>query len=181
MKFIHLTSFDHEYKLQASKILQENFDCYKNAEIAQIEIEEMLQEKKICIGAVEDECIVGVIGGIPTYNGNVYELHPLAVKKSHQRKGIGSKLIALFEEEVAERGAITIYLGSDDEKNQTSLSNKDLYPNLYNEIKHIQNIKNHPYSFYQKNGYKIVGVIPDANGFGKPDIYMAKRVGDINV
>jgi aminoglycoside 6'-N-acetyltransferase I len=31
--------------------------------------------------------------------------------------------------------------------------------------------------FYQKLGYVIVGVIPDANGPGKPDIMMAKRVG----
>ena len=26
-------------------------------------------------------------------------------------------------------------------------------------------------------GYALVGVIPDANGLGKPDIMMAKRVG----
>jgi len=25
-------------------------------------------------------------------------------------------------------------------------------------------------------GFVIVGVLPDANGFGKPDIFMAKRV-----
>jgi hypothetical protein len=29
---------------------------------------------------------------------------------------------------------------------------------------------------YQKLGFVIVGVMPDANGPGKPDIYMAKRV-----
>ncbi|MCA9940912.1 MAG: AAC(6')-Ia family aminoglycoside 6'-N-acetyltransferase, partial [Anaerolineales bacterium] len=27
-----------------------------------------------------------------------------------------------------------------------------------------------------KLGYAIVGVVPDANGWGKPDIIMAKRI-----
>jgi aminoglycoside 6'-N-acetyltransferase I len=31
--------------------------------------------------------------------------------------------------------------------------------------------------FYRKLGFVIVGVVPDANGPGKPDILMAKRVG----
>jgi aminoglycoside 6'-N-acetyltransferase I len=29
---------------------------------------------------------------------------------------------------------------------------------------------------YQKCGFLIVGVMPDANGPGKPDILMAKRI-----
>jgi aminoglycoside 6'-N-acetyltransferase I len=38
------------------------------------------------------------------------------------------------------------------------------------------NLRGHPYAFYQKIGFVIVGVMPDANGLGKPDIYMAKRI-----
>lgn len=34
----------------------------------------------------------------------------------------------------------------------------------------------HPYEFYQTLGFVILGVIPDANGLGKPDILMAKRL-----
>jgi aminoglycoside 6'-N-acetyltransferase I len=44
------------------------------------------------------------------------------------------------------------------------------------QIAAIRNLKRHPYEFYHKQGYAIVGVIPDANGLGKPDIMMAKRV-----
>jgi aminoglycoside 6'-N-acetyltransferase I len=58
----------------------------------------------------------------------------------------------------------------------TSLSQVDLYPNVVEHITHIRNIRRHPYEFYQRLGYVIVGVIPDANGLGKPDIIMAKRV-----
>jgi aminoglycoside 6'-N-acetyltransferase I len=58
----------------------------------------------------------------------------------------------------------------------TSLSNVDLYENLWEKIKDIRNYKSHPYEFYQKQGYTITGVVPDANGRGKPDILMSKRI-----
>jgi len=34
----------------------------------------------------------------------------------------------------------------------------------------------HAFLFYQKVGYVVTGVMPDANGLGKPDIFMSKRV-----
>jgi len=40
----------------------------------------------------------------------------------------------------------------------------------------IKNLQQHPFEFYQLLGFEIVGLVPDANGFGKPDILMAKRV-----
>jgi aminoglycoside 6'-N-acetyltransferase I len=67
-------------------------------------------------------------------------------------------------------------LGSDDETNMTSLGGVDLYEDLWTKSANIKNIKNHPYSFYEKMGYRIIGVMPDANGYGKPDIFMGKRV-----
>jgi aminoglycoside 6'-N-acetyltransferase I len=58
----------------------------------------------------------------------------------------------------------------------TTLSDKDLYDDIPGNLTKIRNLKNHPYGFYLKQGFTIVGVIPDANGIGKPDIIMAKRV-----
>ncbi len=63
-----------------------------------------------------------------------------------------------------------------DEDNMTSLSEVDPYENLWEKIRDIRNLNNHPFEFYQKMGYIITGVVPDANGIGKPDILMAKRV-----
>jgi aminoglycoside 6'-N-acetyltransferase I len=142
------------------------------------EVKEMLEPDRICRVAVdEEENLFGIIGGIPQYDGHVWELHPLAVQPNLQGKGIGRSLVLDFEEQVRLRGGLTITLGTDDEDNMTSLSNVDLYEDLWGKIQNIRNLKGHPFEFYQKMGYVITGVVPDANGIGKPDILMSKRVG----
>jgi aminoglycoside 6'-N-acetyltransferase I len=141
------------------------------------EATEWFGEGKIVRAAVDDEGnLLGIIGGIPQYDGHVWELHPLAVQPNIQGKGVGKALVEDFEEQVRARGGLTIMLGSDDEDNMTSLSNVDLYENPWNHVKKIRNLKGHPFEFYQKMGYVITGVVPDANGMGKPDILMSKRV-----
>ncbi len=85
-------------------------------------------------------------------------------------------LVTDLEERVKERGGLTITLGTDDENQQTTLAGINLFPNVCEHLAHIRNLKHHPYEFYQKLGYVIVGVMPDANGLGKPDILMAKSV-----
>lgn len=124
----------------------------------------------------EDGTVLGWIGGISHYRGRVWELHPLVVRISQQGQGIGRALVADLEACVKERGGLTITLGTDDVSGQTSLSGVNLYPHVWEYVSHIKNLKRHPYEFYQKQGYVIVGVMPDANGLGKPDILMAKSV-----
>jgi aminoglycoside 6'-N-acetyltransferase I len=34
----------------------------------------------------------------------------------------------------------------------------------------------HPYAFYHRLGYTVVGVLPDVDGFGKHDTLVAKRI-----
>ncbi|MEW6285771.1 MAG: GNAT family N-acetyltransferase [Chloroflexota bacterium] len=141
------------------------------------EIREMLAPERILRAAVDDDGnLLGIIGGIPEYDGRVWELHPLAVQPSMQGQGIGRALIEDFEAQVRQRGGLTITLGTDDEDGMTSLSNVDLYDNTWEKIRDIRNLKGHPYTFYQKMGFVITGVVPDANGRGKPDICMSKRV-----
>jgi aminoglycoside 6'-N-acetyltransferase I len=143
------------------------------------EVGEMLEAERICRVALDDDGnLLGMIGGIPQYDGHVWELHPLAVQPNLQGRGIGRALVADFEEQVRQRGGLTVMLGTDDEDGMTSLSNVDLYEDLWGKVMHIRNLKGHPFEFYQKMGYVITGVVPDANGTGKPDILMSKRVGD---
>lgn len=181
MKFKYLSQENENDKKQAARLLQENFKSYEKREVALNEIDELLEIGKICIVVIKDDEVIGMIGGAPAYSGNVWELHPLVIKKACQFQGIGSKLLAIFEKEVIRRGGVTVYLGTDDEDDLTSLSNQDIYENLYSKLENIKNKNKHPFTFYQKKGYKIVGVIPDANGYGKPDILMAKRVGNIEI
>ena len=141
------------------------------------EVRESFAEGRISLVALDDDgSALGWIGGISQYSGHVWELHPLVVAPAHQGQGVGRALVAALEERVRERGGLTITLGTDDVSGQTSLSGVSLLPNPWPHIAHIQNLRHHPYEFYQKLGYVITGVVPDANGPGKPDILMAKSL-----
>lgn len=182
MRIVDLTSDNTEAIRQAAAILSAAFkehwpEAWPDMESALEEVRESFGEDHISRVAVDDDgTVLGWIGGLPEYDGNVWELHPLAVDPGRHREGIGRALVTDFEERVRERGGITIRLGSDDEDGMTSLSGVDLYENTWEKIASIRNLKGHPYEFYRKLGYTIVGVMPDANGVGKPDIIMAKRV-----
>jgi aminoglycoside 6'-N-acetyltransferase I len=58
----------------------------------------------------------------------------------------------------------------------TTLSGADLYPDVLGHLANIKNLRGHPYEFYSRLGFSLIGAMPDANGWGKPDIYMAKRL-----
>jgi aminoglycoside 6'-N-acetyltransferase I len=79
---------------------------------------------------------------------------------------------------VRQRGGLTLLLGSDDEDGMTTLSGVELYLDVWEHVATLRNLRGHPFEFYQKCGFVIVGLVPDANGIGKPDILMAKRVAD---
>lgn len=182
MKIISPSPQDEHIIQQAAQLLVDAFrehwpNAWPTLEEGLQEIHEMLQADRICRAAIDEEGnLLGIIGGISQYDGNVWELHPLAVQPAMQGHGIGSALVRDLEEQVRLRGGLTITLGTDDEDGMTSLANVDLYENLWEKIRDIRNVKDHPFEFYQKLGYIITGVVPDANGPGKPDILMAKRV-----
>lgn len=150
--------------------------AWPDLESAREEVQGALVPGKICRAAFGAEgVLLGWVGGYHTY-ALVWELHPLAVHPNAQKRGVGRALVADFEAQVRSGGGMTIMLGSDDEDAMTSLSGVDLYPSVWEHVSRIRNLRGHPYEFYQKCGFAIVGVVPDANGEGKPDILLAKRV-----
>ena len=175
LELILLTK-EKENELKAcAQILMESFAHAWNTEK---EAEETLREtleSGILIAVRRKKKAAGFVGAHPEYPFG-WELHPLAVAPGARGMGLGSLLVARIEREAARAGALVMYLGTDDEDGLTSLSEGDLFENTLEKMKEIRNRAGHPYEFYQKCGYQIVGVLPDVNGPGKPDIFMAKRL-----
>lgn len=182
MKIIRITSNDTKYFDRMAELLIEGFrdsgtPSWRDMGSALQEVHEDLQEDRICFLAVDDnDDVLGWVGGIRHYDGHTWELHPLVVNPGSQHRGIGRHLVAALEEAVGNLGGSTIYLGTDDENFRTTVSGINLYPNVLEKLQNIENPGGHPFEFYEKVGFTIIGILPDANGPGKPDIFMAKRV-----
>lgn len=183
MQIINLKPDNQETVQQAAKMLHEEFNQEKwgfswdTLQEAYEEVVMLMAAENICRVAIDEKGdVLGWVGGLPEYEGNVWELHPIVVRPDQRGKGLGKVLVTDLEEQVRQRGGLTIMLGTDDHSNMTTLGGVNLFPNIWENIAHIRNLKDHPYEFYQKLGYVITGVMPDANGVGKPDIYMAKSL-----
>jgi aminoglycoside 6'-N-acetyltransferase I len=147
---------------------------------ARTEVLESLEGDRISRVLLDDGGrLIGWVGGIPLYEGCVLEVHPLVVDSDWRGRGLGRRLLEDLEAIAAKRGASTLFVGTDDENGETSVSRRDLWRDVPGAIRSIGTRRGHPYEFYQKVGFTIVGLLPDANGPGKPDILMAKPVGRV--
>ena len=167
---------------QAAVLLQNAFrnrsEHWQDTESARQEVLESFAPQRISrVFLDESRTVLGLIGAISTYASRVWEIHPLVVSESHRRRGVGRSLVEDLEQLVASRGALTLWVGSDDENNETTLSATDLYPDIPGALRSIRNLGQHPYEFYLRLGFRIAGVLPDANRRGKPDVFPANRVG----
>ncbi len=182
MQIIDLRPDDEPVIQQVAALVVAGFaahspEAWPTLEDALEEVRESFGDGRISRVALDERGrALGWVGGISQYRGRVWELHPLVVDVAHHGQGIGQALVADLEAQVRARGGLTMTLGTDDEDGRTTLSGVNLYPNVWEHIARIQNPGHHPYEFYQKQGFVIVGVMPDANGLGKPDILMAKSL-----
>jgi aminoglycoside 6'-N-acetyltransferase I len=180
MRIMDLGSEPRSCREQAATLLVEHFGeprGWPDPASARDEVERVLGDG-FALAAMGGETVLGWIGGLPEYNGRVWELHPIVVHREHRRQGIGRALVAAFEAEVSNRGGLTITLGTDDDSGMTSLAGVDLYEDIPRHIAELRDLgREHPFMFYRRLGYVVTGVMPDANGPGLPDIYMSKPVG----
>ena len=150
-------------------------DAWPIIEEARETVDECIRNGAVRVARVSDT-IVGWIGSQHVFS-RVWELHPLVVARAAQKQGVGRALVADLEGIAAARGAMTLIVGSDDEVGMTSLAGIELYPNPLEHLARLEDRRGHAFTFYLKCGFVVTGVVPDANGFGQPDIHMAKRVG----
>lgn len=178
MKIVNFKNLSKRHLQQAAVILTESLPVgWPTLREASAEITALMQPAgNTLLAALEDEAVLGW-GGVmaPAYDGNVAEIHPLAVQKNLRGRGIGSAIVTALEAAARTAGALTIWLGADDDGDETTFSGTDLYEGLSEKLRDFRP-GTHQTAFYMKLGYKIIGVMPDANGMGRPDIYMAKRL-----
>jgi len=162
---------------QAAELLHERMpEGWPSLADAHDHLRELLDPAHIVRGFVRGRQLLGWVGGQERYAGHVWELHPLVVRADHERRGVGRALTLDLEDRVRGMGIHTLFVGSDDELGLTSLAGIDLYPDVIAQLSRLANLGGHPIGFYQRLGYSVIGVMPDANGFGRPDIYLSKRL-----
>ncbi len=174
---VDLTPAQPELLEQAAALLHARLtEGWPTLAAAREHVREMLDPARVVRGFVRGRQLLGWVGGLEHYSGHCWELHPLVVRADRERRGVGRALVADLEARMISWGIHTMFVGSDDETGLTSLAGVDLYPDVIAHLSRLENLHGHPIGFYQKLGYSVVGVLPDANGFGKPDIYLTKRL-----
>lgn len=177
-----LRADDEEALREAAQLLVDGFrddwpDAWPDLERAMETVRESVDPERIARVALDDDGhVAGWIGAFPLYHGRVWELHPLVVRAERRGKGLGRMLVTDLEAQARAAGGLTLWLGTDDENNRTTLGGVELFPGLLDRLPELRNLRDHPFTFYQRLGFEVAGVVPDANGFGKPDILMAKSL-----
>ena len=179
-KIIPFSELSAAQREQAAEILVSAFahepSAWKTMHEARSEVASFYEDaERRAWAAIDGDMLAGWIGGVEQ-SSHAWELHPLAVAPAFQKRGIGRQLVARLEAEAKQAGMNTIWLGSDDGFGGTSIFGADLYPDVLEKLKALAPVDGHPFTYYMQLGYVVIGVIPDANGPGRHDIMMAKRI-----
>lgn len=179
VRIVEFASLDAIQLAQAGRILREALPspaAYKAPGEAEVEVARMgAGLDRFGYAALAGSELAGWIGAVPGYSHSL-ELHPLAVDPPWQRQGVGTALIAALEERARALGFLAIHLGADDDFGGTSLYGAELFPGVLDKAATIVAGDRHPLEFYRRCGFEVVGLIPNANGRGKPDILMSKAI-----
>ncbi len=108
--------------------------------------------------AIDDSGVVlGWIGGIQQYDGNVWELYPLIVKSDCRGQGIGRLLVADLEVQARQRGGVTLWLGTDDEEGKRRFQESTSTPIYGSILQRFRTCDSIPMSFTRRVGLSLSG------------------------
>lgn len=181
-EMVDLEPQDRALLRQAAQLLVDGFRdlaprAWPNLTVAEGEVRMLLEPPNLARGALDaDGRLLGWAGGLPQYYGETWELQPLVVDPTLRRRGVGRALVQDLSARAYDEGARTLWVGADDEAGLTSLAGRDLYPEPLAALQTVTARPPHPLGFYQGLGFVVVGVLPDANGPGRPDILLARRL-----
>lgn len=130
----------------------------------------------ISLAALIDDEVLGWIAG-KRYRTHGFRITHCVVHPDVHRLGIGRRMAIAFESAAQDAGALIVHASMIDSACSTSLGGRDLFPGLLSRTVNEQDDVNHPVIFFLCCGYELAGVLPDAYGWGKPELIVAKRVG----
>ena len=132
----------------------------------------------MCRALVEDGTPRGWAGAARC-GETAWELHPLLVDPERHGRGLGRRLVADVERLAAAAGALTMDVSTSDATGATTLGGVDLFADPLGALARLDVLDpaaGHAFRFWQRAGYAVVGVLPDAEGLGVPSIRLAKSL-----
>lgn len=176
MKLKELTIFN-KYAKACAEILRQTYPEDYDAPQSKETILHLLKGKNRLFIAEESERVIAFVGVLRHVFPYAYQIEPLIVKEPFRGQGVGGRLLELIEFKLKDEGVRTLFITGPDTTGETSLYNKDLFDGE-GIVHHLSTVDygHEALSFYTKRGYQVSGVIPEANGAGKPEIMLAKRI-----
>ncbi len=177
ISIIEMDAVDKALLAEAARILREALPsptAYKELGEAESEVAEVISNpERFGLAALHGGLLVGWVGAVRGYSHSL-ELHPMVIDPAFQDQGVGRALVEALESRARAEGYLALWLGADDDFGGTSLAGAELFPGILAKAAALTATRRHPLGFYQRLGFEVAGLIPDANGPGKPDILLSK-------
>jgi aminoglycoside 6'-N-acetyltransferase I len=121
--------------------------------------------------------VCGLVGAAPLRSSSVLRVYPLVVDPPFQRRGVGRTLVRALESAALSSGMTTLMMTLEDEAGLTSLAGRSLFPDPLAPMTRFVPPASHPSAFLKRLGFALTGVIPEAAGPGRPELWFVKALG----
>lgn len=122
--------------------------------------------------------VCGLASASPYRSSAMLRMQLLVVDPPFQRRGVGRTLLRTVEEAGRELGMSTLMIALDDEAGLTPLAGRSLFPDPLAPMTKFVPPAAHPSTFLKRMGYALTGVLPEAAGPGRPELWFARSLED---